>query len=339
MRNVLRAISFAGVLAIAASGQAADKRIGEIEFFGYGNIDVHNVRKALPAKEGDPFPGELKESAAMLAGISRAVKQRIGRSPSDVSPVCCDERGNGIIFIGLGGREIRYNPEPKGTAQLPPEALNLYQNFTAAVARAVQKGDAEEEHSKGYALATNDPALRAAELAMHDYAVNHAALIEQVLSSSAADAQRIAAAELLGFAPESRSQIDALVRATRDSNETVRNNAIRALMVQADSGAALAKQLPATEFIDLLCSGTWTDVNKASSLLVYLTRRRDPKLLAELKSRALDRLLEIARWRTGHADAGRMILGRIAGIDEARLTKLVESGDVNAIIAAAQSTR
>lgn len=84
---------------------------------------------------------------------------------------------------------------------------------------------------------------------MRACAVENAPLIERVLASSADDEQRIAAAELLGFAPESRSQIDALVRATRDSNETVRNNAMRALAVLADSSSEVAKQIPAAEFI------------------------------------------------------------------------------------------
>lgn len=79
------------------------------------------------------------------------------------------------------------------------------------------------------------------------------------------------------------------------------------------------------------------NVNKASFLLLCLTRNRDPELLAQLKSRALERLIEIACWRTQHSWAGRMILGRIAGIDEARLTELAKSGQVEAIIAAVQS--
>ena len=58
-------------------------------------------------------------------------------------------------------------------------------------------------------------------------------------------------------------------------------------------------------------------------------------LLRNLRTGALDPLLEMARWRNaGHAYAARMILGRCAGIEETSLVKLVESEDVAAILAA-----
>ncbi len=55
------------------------------------------------------------------------------------------------------------------------------------------------------------------------------------------------------------------------------------------------------------------------------TQSRDPQLLVRLKSEAGDALQEMARWRTnGWAYAARVILGRIAGIPEERVNKLVE---------------
>jgi hypothetical protein len=66
---------------------------------------------------------------------------------------------------------------------------------------------------------------------------------------------------------QSSSQIAALVHASRDSNSGVRNNATRALLVLAESNPKRAKEIPADKFIELLLSGTWTDLNKASGLL------------------------------------------------------------------------
>ena len=64
-----------------------------------------------------------------------------------------------------------------------------------------------------------------------------------------------------------------------------------------------------------------------------LTKSRDPKILALLRAEALDSLLEMARWRNlGHAAAALSILGRIAGIDEASLEKLIEAGHVDTIV-------
>jgi hypothetical protein len=104
-------------------------------------------------------------------------------------------------------------------------------------------------------------------------------------------------------------------------------------MVLAQSNPKVATEIPAENFIELLLSGTWTDLNKASSLLSYMTQGRSPELLAQLRRRAvLDRLIEIARWHTGHVEAARYILGRIARIDEERLVRLVTAGKVEVIL-------
>jgi hypothetical protein len=64
-----------------------------------------------------------------------------------------------------------------------------------------------------------------------------------------------------------------------------------------------------------------------------LTKSHDPKVLALLRAEALDALIEMARWRSdGHAEAARLLLGRIAGIEEDRLNKLVVAGQLDAIL-------
>jgi hypothetical protein len=95
----------------------------------------------------------------------------------------------------------------------------------------------------------------------------------------------------------------------------------------------LAQRIPPEPFVRLLRSGTWSDHNKASLLLLALTKRRDPRVLAALRTQALDPLVEMARWRnTGHAEAALSILGRIAGFDEDALHKLIDAGRADTII-------
>jgi len=97
----------------------------------------------------------------------------------------------------------------------------------------------------------------------------------------------------------------------------------------------VAARIPAERFIAMLSSGSWTDRNKAGFLLDELSKRRDPKLLSQLRSQAVVSLIEMARWRSrGHADFARTLLGRIAGIEETRLQQLVETGRVDQIIKA-----
>jgi len=125
------------------------------------------------------------------------------------------------------------------------------------------------------------------------------------------------------------------VWASHDVDDGVRNDAIRALGVLAASGPKVAKQISHEGFIEMVSSGSWTDRNKAGFLLKELSARRDPKLLGQLRSRALDSLIEMARWRNrGHADFARILLGRIAGIEESHLQQLVDAGQVDQIIQA-----
>jgi HEAT repeat protein len=159
--------------------------------------------------------------------------------------------------------------------------------------------------------------------------------------ASASDAQqRVVAAYALGYTRQSDEQIAALVRASHDADDTVRNSAIRALGVLAESNPKVAGRIPAAGFIEMLSSGSWTDRNKAGFLLETLSQRRDPQLLGQLRAQALDALLEMARWRSrGHADFARIPLGRITGIEENRLQQLVQAGQVDAIINALPGTR
>jgi hypothetical protein len=77
----------------------------------------------------------------------------------------------------------------------------------------------------------------------------------------------------------------------------------------------------------MLNSGSWSDRNKGGLLLERLTANRDPKLLSELRVEALDPLIEMARWHSpGHSYPFKIMLGRIAGIDEKRLEEIVEKG-------------
>lgn len=311
--------------------------IGEIEFFGYEGIDLNKVRAALPFHEGDEF--RFETMAETMERALRAIKQVTGKQPPGLGPTCCDDQGRLIFFIGLSGKTIHYNPSPKGSARLPSSITNLYQQFMDTVQESTRKGITSEDRSKGYPLSSY-PSMRAAQLKMRAYAVGHERLLINVLKSAAEDEQRIAAAEVLGFARQSKAQINALVHASRDSNETVRNNATRALVVLVESKPELAKQIPAEGFIELLFSDTWTDLNKAGSLLADLTISRDPKLLARLNQpEVISRLIEMARWRTGHAQAARMILGRIAGIEEMRLRQLSTTGQTDVILDALKNKK
>lgn len=312
-------------------------RIGEIEFFGYAGIDLDKVRRALPFHEGGEF--RFETLVETMDQALRAIKQVTGKELSGLGPTCCDDQGNLIFFIGLSGKTIHYNPVPKGAARLPSSITNLYQQFMDAINEAARKGMTTEDRSQGYALSSYPP-LRATQLKMRAFALRYERLLLKVLKSSADDQQRVVAAEVLGYARQSKAQINALVHASRDSNETVRNNATRALVVLVESNPELGKQIPAEGFIEMLLSSTWTDLNKGGFLVADLTRSRNPELLAQLRQpEVLERLIEMARWRTAHSYAARYILGRIAVIEETRLQQLVPAGQLDVILDALKNKK
>jgi len=310
------------IMLIALPAIARD-RIWDIEFFGYKGIDLEAVRRAIPVREGDDYSGDESKSK-----VRQAVSDALGRDATDVAGICCNENGDRVLFIGLPGtssKRFTYNPEPKGTARLSGEITTLNDRLNHALEAAVRKGGdaAREDDSTGYALA-HDPAARSLQLKLRDYALAHATELLSVLESSADPKQRATAANALGYARKSSRQIAALVRAARDPDDDVRNDAVRALGVLASSDQRLAGQIPAADFIDMINSGVWSDRNKGAFLLLELTRGRNPDLLAELRTRALDSLIEISKWRSvGHAIPARFVLGRIAGIPEERLQQLV----------------
>ena len=326
-------------LSLVAFAVAQDKhrRIGEIDFYGYAGLDLDRIRAVLPLREGDELSDSDDAVLEAIGRIREAVKRVVGKPPTDVAAVCCDAQGNAMFYIGLPGNSIRnvpYRSTPLGRVRLPARIVSLYQETMEASSKAVRNGSSGEDDSKGYALSV-EPDLRAKQLATRAYALHHEPLVRRVLASTQDAEQRIAAAHILGYARQSEEQIEALVKATYDADETVRNNAIRALAVLAQSNPRVAARIPAAHFIAMLSSGSWTDRNKAGFLLDELSKRRDPKLLSQLRSRALDSLIEMARWRSrGHADFARILLGRIAGIEETRLQQLVEAGQVDQIIEA-----
>jgi hypothetical protein len=326
----------AALLGGGLSGMAAD-RIGDIEFFGYKGIDLAKVRAALPVHTGDPYSDEVETR------ITEAVVKAIGKPPTErVGTVCCDESGRYLIFIGLPGessKRFEYRAVGTGEEGFPAEAMDLFQRIEEATSAAVMKGgeDATEDDSQGYAL-VKDPTLRALQLKLREWAVPHEGKILRVLENSSVARRRQVASLALGYVKQSDEQMAALVRASRDPDDGVRNNATRALGVLVRSNPALGVKIQPDTFIAMLNSGVWSDRNKGAGLLDAMTTQRNPELLAKIRAGALDSLIEMARWRrAGHASSARFMLGRMAGIPEDRLTEMVWSGSPEAIVSAAEA--
>jgi hypothetical protein len=177
----MKALAALFVTLFAASALAQDKSfvIGEIEFFGYSHLDLDRIKVALPLHEGDLIA--IQDFPATKEKIGQSVRREIGREATDVKFVCCDDRGNLMIFVGLPGKSIQslqYNPKPKGSAKLPRSILELYDRAEDLNLEAVQKQPGEDR-SKGYGLSEYAP-MRETQLAIRQLAIHNDLLIRRL---------------------------------------------------------------------------------------------------------------------------------------------------------------
>ncbi len=309
----------APLLLISLAAFASD-RVEAIEFFGQKGSDVVKLRADLPVREGDVYTMQTKAQLRRVVGAT-----------SQIAVVCCGDNGGRLVFIGLKGanlREFVYSPAPTGAERLTPDIIALSKRVDKQFEAAVKRGgdSAAEDDSQGYAL-SHDPMLRAFQLQLRDWALEHEALTTAVLTRSGDVAHRRIASDILGYGRQSAAQVAVLVGAARDADGEVRNNATRALVVLVHSDRALAALIDPSTFIAMLNSGIWSDRNKAASLLAEITATRDAALLEKIRLESWDSLREMAAWRRlGHSLFARMILGRVAGVDEVKLGEAAMAG-------------
>src|SRR5689334_5830300 len=84
-----RAVLLVVILAGATLAQEEQRRIGSIDFYGYAGLDLERIKHALPVHVGDKYPGPSETTEV----INKAVVSVIGRTPTDMAPVCCDAQG------------------------------------------------------------------------------------------------------------------------------------------------------------------------------------------------------------------------------------------------------
>ncbi len=337
MRWTLAKVLTVAVLSLVGVARADDPksfRIGAIDFFGAHGTDTAAIRKKMSVRGGQVIPLERMDQA--LESIRSEVMAATGMKVTDVEVLCCDVPGIFDLYVGLAGSSYRastYAPAPAGDVMLPAEEMALYKQDLDLLQEAIEKGQAAEDDSKGYALMAYPPS-RKVQLAMRAYAVGHEAELEQVLGAAKDAKHREASAMLLGYGERSEKQVAALEAATNDESAEVRNNALRALEVMLVAGPVPA--LSVKPLIALLYSGTWSDRNKVSLLLDRMTVTRDPALLVPLRG-AVGPLEDGARWHSpGHARPFLDVLGRMGGIEEKKLQELEDKGAQDEIIAAAE---
>ena len=202
--------------------------IGVIDFYGVRTVTVADLRAALGVEEGDPAPEEA-------SGLRHRLESMPGVVSADVSAVCCVD-GRTVLWVGIeerGEPALAFDPAPAGTVRLPADVVQAGADFEAALMAAVQAGDADEDDSAGHALMHN-PAARAIQERFIGFAARDLAVLRDVLQHGRRADERALAAQVLAYAADKAAVVPDLVRAMRDPDDEVRNNAMRALWVMAE---------------------------------------------------------------------------------------------------------
>lgn len=304
--------------------------IGIIDFYGLHSVSPQQAHEALQIKEDDSLPASWKEVQRRLEALPNVQQAHL-------SATCC-ETGKAILYVGFrekGAPSWQFRAAPKGAIRLPEIIAQAGDALDDAVTKAVEKGDNGEDDSQGHALFNNSEA-RAIQERFITFAVQDFKLLRRVLHESGDARHRALAAEIIAYAANKREVVKDLVYGMSDPDSAVRNNSIRALAVIAKFAQASPKKgikVPLQRFIGMLNSIVWTDRNKSSLALLYLTERRDPAVLSGLRQRALISLVEMARWKSpGHAYAAFFILGRVGNLSEDEIQKGWQSGNREILI-------
>ena len=314
--------------ALVASAEDISPRVGLIEIYGAHKVSIEKIRHALGVAEGDPMPSRqaIEDRIGKIAGVVAA----------RVEAECCEQRGM-ILYVGVEEKDaphFDFHPAPASDITLAPGLTSKYREFLEAVAGSIRGRNADEDLTNGYSLMA-DPECRKLQQEFIPLVARDLALVNQVVREASDPEQRAAAAYLIQYGPRgahnSKTIADALQYAMRDQEDTVRENAMRALEAVAVGGKLHPEQeihIEPTWFVELLNSVVWSDRHNATLALVNLTENGDPEALELIRSRALPSVIEMARWHDlRHALPAFILAGRLAGLDQKEIDAAWVSGD------------
>lgn len=324
MRDLLFLLAVSGLAAFAQPTTISAPRIGIIDFYGRARVSEDALRKTLGFREGDPLPrskGDAEEAVEQIKGVVSA----------RLEAACCED-GKAILYVGIeeiGAPHFDYRPLPVGEARIPDEVHAEYGAFLAAVQKAIRKGPVNEHLAEGHSF-MEDPEAYAHQKRFIELARDNLQLLRDVLRDSANEEYRAIAAYVIGYAPRKKDVVNDLQGALRDPDDTVRNNAMRALgaiSVLAAKDPSQEIQVSPTWFIEALDSLVWQDKTTAAITLVTLTEGRPVRVLEHLKERAVPTLAVMARWKhLPHALPAFILIGRIHGAPEEEIQKAWSEG-------------
>jgi len=324
------------------TGYAEDltPRVGSVEIYGVRKASMEKIRTAVGAKPGDLLPArqDVEDRVDKVPGVLAARAEA----------TCCVEKRM-VLYVGVeepDGPQVDYHPEPQGTETLAQDILDNYHAFLESLPVTIRAKSADEDFTAGYSLMA-DSETRTIQEKFRPLVARDLFLIDRILRDSADPEQRTAAAYILQYTPRgphtTKIMVDGLQYALRDPDENVRANAMRALKAVAIGAKLHPNQeirLEPTWFIELMNSVVFSDRRDAALALVNLTENRDAGTLDLLRGRALDSVIEMAKWHDLKTALPAFILaGRLAGLEEKEITQAWVGGNRDAVLTAASSPK
>ncbi len=282
------------------------------------------MREAIGVKDGDPLPpskGDAEERLDSIQGVAESHLEAVYDAKKMILYVGLEERGAPHFDI----REA-----PEGDMKLPEAMTKEYRNFVETAAAASRYHIVAEDLTQGHARSA-DSETRKIQDRFPLFATEHLAELRDVLRNSSDEDQRAIAAYIIGYAPNKREVINDLQYALKDADAGVRANATRSLIAIEGLAKNDPKQgikISPTWFIEMLNSLSWSDRNRAVTALLALTDQPDQAILDQIRERALQALVDMARWKTlAHALPPYLLLGRVAGLPESEVQAAWTRGD------------
>ena len=321
----LRVYSIIFGLLICTDLAAQTVKIGTVNVYGNRNISTDTILQRSRIAPGD----SISQTNLLNGSIENRLLGIPGIAHARTALVCCDKNGNYHLFIGVSENDsnmLYYRAAPTLRIKLPDKYTNAYAQFSDRLSDAIQRGEADETWSQGHSLIRYSPARKIQERYMV-WADENFTDLRKVLRSSAYEEERATAAQIIAYHFDKSEVVPELIYAVVDESDEVRNNAIKALTVLGYYAAEHPEKkinIPYMSFIRLINSVVWSDRNKGLSVLLQLTRSRNPEMLNRLKETSLPALKEMAVWKSEiHALPAFVILARIAGIPEEKINSFV----------------
>lgn len=320
-----------------ACSLSAQPRIGVLDFYGLRKVPQAKVRQVLGVHEGDPLPASKGDTEGRMDNIPGVIE-------SHLEAVCCDA-GKMILYVGIeekGAHRFETREPPDGDATLPTDVTNTYKRFLSASELGSRYGQNKEDLTHGYALSQN-PETREVQEEFPALVDRYLPDLRHVLRDSSDEEQRAMAVYVMAYDHHTEDALSDVQFALKDDDPGVRLNAVhalKALAVYSQLNPKAGLKIEPTWLIEMLNSLSWQDRTQALAVLEIVTAKADQDTLDEIRDRALDSLVEMARWKTlAHALPAYLLLGRVAGMADAQVQAAWTSGDRESVIQTAMETR